>query len=56
MIQDDYAENIKEEHNFLEYVKTSSKSGLNVDKAFDALVIQMIKKTGKDFLNTLKDK
>lgn len=56
MIQDEYAQSIKEEHNFLEYIKTSSKSGLNVEKVFERLVIQMIRRTGKDFLITLKDK
>ena len=56
IVSDDEALDIKEKYHFIDYLKTSAKSGLNVDKAFEELVVEMIKKEGKEFLETLKEK
>jgi len=43
IVQDHDAEKVKEEHNFIEYIKTSSKTGLNVEKAFLTIAREIIK-------------
>ncbi len=55
-VEDNYVLEITKPFNFIEYVKTSSKSGLNVSKAFEDLLLVLIKQTGKEFLSSIKEK
>lgn len=43
MVGDYYAEKTKEKFFMIDYIKTSSKLGLNVDKAFDVIVEYLLK-------------
>ena len=44
MVADDIALEIKEKYGFIDYLKTSSKTGENVNKAFDILVKNILKR------------
>ena len=41
-VEDDYVLELKENYNFLDYIKTSSKTGENVKKAFDILLEKIL--------------
>lgn len=50
MVADIYAKKTQERFGMIDFVKTSSKTGLNVDKAFETLVEYAIK--SKDLIST----
>lgn len=43
MVDDDYAESIKDNYKMLEFLKVSSKSGENVEKAFEFLIREILR-------------
>ena len=55
-IDDEYAREKREEHGFIDYIKTSAKTDRNVDKAFEHLVLEMLHRSGKKFLSSIKKK
>ena len=48
MVKDDFLDDIRSKYNFLEYLKTSAKTGDNVDKTFEILTEAIVKKEFPD--------
>ena len=55
-VEDEAAIQMGNKYQFIDYVKTSSKSGQNVGIAFEKLVRALVNKHGSEFLDTLKKK
>ncbi len=53
---DNFILEIMKEFNFIEYLKISSKTGLNVAKAFEDLVNVLIKNSGYEIFGPVKEK
>jgi len=44
MVDNDLALNMKEKFNFIDYIKTSSKTGRNIEDAFEQLTLSILKR------------
>ncbi|TFG19536.1 MAG: GTP-binding protein [Promethearchaeota archaeon] len=55
-VEDKYALQELENYKFIDYIKVSSKTGLNVEQTFRRITYELMGEAGKEFLATMKKK
>ena len=55
-VDDEYALEEVKSYNFIDYIKVSSKTGLNVEQTFQRITLELMGEAGKEFLATMKKK